>query len=427
MIIIGLTVVDYLAALRIAGAGSRHGRRLWLLVSLTANLMMLVYFKYLNYTVHTVHSLFGSFGVSTPSPVINIILPLGISFHTFQSMGYIIDVYRGLRPPERRLHVYALFVAYFPQLVAGPIERSTGLLPQLDRAVAFDAERAKQGLRLMAWGFFKKLIIADHLAALVNPAFADPGRQSAFVLLKAIYCFSIQIYCDFSGYSDIAIGAACVLGHRLVRNFDHPYEARSVAEFWRRWHISLSTWFRDYLYIPLGGNRRSRVRWFFNIGIVFALSGLWHGANWTFLAWGLLHATYIWVFVATTSFRQYIVATFRLDEKPRLHDTLSILVTFNLVTFAWIFFRAASLHDAAIILQTLWAGRGSLLRELLHDPMTMAIGAFVLGVEALSLWRRRMQFTAWPLPFRWAVYVASILFILILGQLRAYDFIYFQF
>lgn len=246
------------------------------------------------------------------------LLPVGISFYTFQSLSYSIDVYRGEKEPERNFGKFALYVAFFPQLVAGPIERSTNLLPQFDRRISFDYDRFVSGLRLMLWGFFKKIVIADRLAIYVNEVYNSPAEFQGLTLILATYFFAFQIYCDFSGYSDIAIGAARIMGYDLMINFRQPYFSQSIAEFWKRWHISLSTWFKDYLYIPLGGNRVAKNRWYFNLMAVFLISGLWHGANWTFVLWGFLHGFYLVFSIWTQNIRDTISHAFRVDRFPAL-------------------------------------------------------------------------------------------------------------
>jgi D-alanyl-lipoteichoic acid acyltransferase DltB (MBOAT superfamily) len=271
----------------------RARRKWWLVLSLISNLSVLGFFKYFNFFVDSVHAGLTLLGMPTSLPVLQVVLPVGISFYTFQSLSYTIDVYRGRLRACRSLLDFALFVAFFPQLVAGPIERAEALVPRVLSARVFNLVVARDALVLMAWGFFKKLVIADRLAIYVNDVYGDPQNHNGLQLTIATVFFAYQIYCDFSGYSDIAIGTARVLGFKLMENFDRPYASRSVSEFWRRWHISLSNWFRDYLYVPLGGNRRGRVREYANLVVVFLLCGLWHGASWPFVLWGAWHGAFL--------------------------------------------------------------------------------------------------------------------------------------
>ena len=283
ILILVSTLIDYTVALRMEKASNPAKRRSWLIVSLCSNLGILFSFKYFNFFNDSVRTVFDQFNIFYDVPAFEVLLPVGISFYTFQTLSYTIDVYRGQRPAERHIGIFALYVAFFPQLVAGPIERSTRLLPQFFKKVELTYERTVDGLRLMLWGFFKKLVIADRVGAYVDVVYASPDDHSGMTVLIATYFFAFQIFCDFSGYSDIAIGSARILGYDLMDNFRRPYFSKSISEFWRRWHISLSTWFRDYVYIPLGGNRVVKWRWYYNLMVVFVVSGLWHGANWTFV------------------------------------------------------------------------------------------------------------------------------------------------
>jgi len=293
ILIVFSTLVDYFAARQMARIQEKKKRRPFLYLSLLSNLGLLFFFKYWNFFSGETRALLDSWNIMADVPTFQLLLPVGISFYTFQTLSYTIDVYNGKLEPEKNLGRFALYVSFFPQLVAGPIERATHLLPQLRQTFDFDYQRVVSGLQQMLWGFFKKVVIADRLAVYVNEIYASPGDENGLALLLATYFFAFQIYCDFSGYSDIAIGAARVMGYDLMENFRTPYLSKSIREFWSRWHISLSTWFRDYLYIPLGGNRVPQVRWFLNLFIVFVVSGFWHGANWTFLIWGALQEA-IW-------------------------------------------------------------------------------------------------------------------------------------
>lgn len=326
----------------------KRKKRIFLIASLIANIGVLAFFKYYNFFNHSLDRILGSFYHHTPFPYLEILLPIGLSFHTFQAMSYTIEVYRGNQKAEKHFGIYALYVMFYPQLVAGPIERPQNVLWQYHDNHKFNFEDFKSGLMQMAFGFFKKVVIADRLGAYVDPVYAKAEEMSAISLIIATIFYSFQIYCDFSGYSDIGIGAARTMGIRLMDNFNIPYLSKSISEFWSRWHISLSTWFRDYLYIPLGGNRTSEVRWYFNLAVVFLISGLWHGANWTFVLWGALHAIYL----ISALLRNKLIAKagIRIRETI-LTSFIKIVFTFALVTFAWIFFRSPSISVAKIIIK----------------------------------------------------------------------------
>jgi len=321
-------------------------KRLILAGSLVINLGILFFFKYYHFAIDSIR-FFTRSGI--PFPSFDVLLPVGISFYTFQALGYSVDVYYGRVMAERNFITYALFVTFFPQLVAGPIERTVNLLPQFKMNHEFDYERVTSGLRLAAWGMFKKVVIADRLAIYVNGVFGNPAVYPSASLALAVFFFAFQIYCDFSGYSDIAIGCARVLGFNLMINFRQPYFSRSITEFWRRWHISLSTWLKDYLYIPLGGSRKGKVRRYTNLLITFLISGLWHGAAWHFVAWGALHGIFQIIGRSTAPLRNTICLKVGLSEESRLRKAIQVCVTFALVCFAWVFFRANTITDAFII------------------------------------------------------------------------------
>lgn len=318
------------------------------------NLAMLIYFKYTNFLVHIINSIFLTVGWNIFIPSFDIVLPVGISFFTFQAIGYMIDVYRNDVPVERNIFRYALFVSFFPQLVAGPIERSKTLLGQINDSVAsskFDYNRVTKGLMTMLWGFFMKIVIADRVAILVDYVFKWYYDLGVVELVTAAVLFALQIYCDFSGYSYIAIGAARVLGFELMENFDTPYFAKSVADFWHRWHISLSTWFRDYIYIPLGGNRRGKVRQYMNLMITFGISGLWHGANWTFIVWGLIHGCIQIIEKESNRLAKGLYIKCNIKSYTSGYKIWQIIRTFIIVDIAWIFFRSESIKDAIVYLR----------------------------------------------------------------------------
>ncbi len=346
ILIIGFTIViDYYAALGIEKAQNKKSRKRLLIYSLIANIGVLAIFKYYNFFAFNVNQAFNGNG---PLSYLKILLPIGLSFHTFQAMSYTIEVYRGNQKAEKHFGIYALYVMFYPQLVAGPIERPQNIIHQFYEKHRFNAEDFKAGLMQMATGLFKKVVIADRLAILVDGAYSHPKANSGSTLLVATLFYSFQIYCDFSGYSDIAIGAARTMGFHLMQNFRSPYFSRSVSEFWSRWHISLSTWFRDYLYIPLGGNRVAVSRWYLNLLIVFIVSGFWHGANWTFIIWGALHGAFLVIHLNYNKMLQRIGYNFKPNP---LKTFLQIVFTFCLVSFAWVFFRAASVSDAIYIVK----------------------------------------------------------------------------
>jgi alginate O-acetyltransferase complex protein AlgI len=432
LILIFTIIIDYCAGILIEQSAGRR-RKFWLIVSLCANVGVLAIFKYYNFGIENINALLHTLGSSASVPWLNLILPIGLSFHTFQAMSYTIEVYRGAQPAERHFGHYALYVLFYPQLVAGPIERPQNLLPQFSEVHSFDYERVTSGLKLMAWGLFKKAVIADRAALVVDPVYANPSAFSGPELAAATFLYAYQIYCDFSGYSDIAIGAAQVMGFKLMTNFRQPYFARSIAEFWQRWHISLSTWFRDYLYIPLGGNRVAPWRWQRNLLIVFLVSGLWHGANWTFIVWGVLHGGFLIVSLWTRAWREKFGQALGLYDKPWLHRALQTSSTFALVCFAWIFFRASNLDTAFYIVTHLFDGWPAFsLAKLGLDwkDTVVLLGAIGLleAVQVLQQFAKVWEnLAAQPVYLRWAGYYALSYLIMTFGRFGAQQFIYFQF
>ena len=431
LLIIVSTLIDYVAGLAMDSTADPKRKRLFLILSLFSNLGILFSFKYFNFFNESLRAVFGVFSVPYEIPGFDVLLPVGISFYTFQTLSYTIDVYRGHRSAERHLGIFALYVAFFPQLVAGPIERSTRLLPQFLKKADVSYERAVDGLRLMLWGFFKKLVIADRLAIYVDAVYSQPGDHGAATILLATYFFAFQIFCDFSGYSDIAIGSARILGYDLMDNFNRPYFAKSIGEFWRRWHISLSTWFRDYLYIPLGGNRVSKRRWYWNLFIVFLISGLWHGANWTFVVWGALHGAYLIVGIVSKDWRDRFCAAVGIRGNTR--RWIAAAVTFHLVVLSWIFFRADNIHDAALLFAGLldFGSFDVILPVFGRYELLLAFGS-ILILEIVHLLERRQHFGHFldrrPAFVRWVIYYAFTMSILLFGAINQKQaFIYFQF
>lgn len=433
-------IVDYIAGILIENAAGPR-RRSFLLLSIFANVGVLAIFKYYNFFLNNTERLFHFLDLNYPLPFLNIILPIGLSFHTFQAMSYTIEVYRGKQKAERNFLVYALYVMFYPQLVAGPIERPQHLLYQFRQEHSFEYQRCADGLKLMAWGMFKKVVIADRVAILVNHVYMNPTEHTGLPLIVATVFFAFQIYCDFSGYSDIAIGAAQVMGFNLMNNFNRPYFSKSISEFWKRWHISLSTWFRDYLYIPLGGNRVSAFRWRFNLFITFLISGLWHGANWTYVIWGALHGFYMICGTLTSGMRQRLSQRINHEALSWAVKPLKVVFTFSLVTFAWIFFRAGNLSDAVYIITHLFSrspgtaggtfpADGLFTLGLNMAEFTVAVAA-ICFMEAVHLVQRhgsiRHMLRDKPAWLRWAIYYSLIFGIIFFGVFRDTQFIYFQF
>lgn len=353
-LILFTTAVSWVCSLVIEKSQKKATQRLCLVVTLVICLGVLFFFKYYNFLASSVSALMTLFGAPSTDFTLNLILPVGISFYTFQTLSYAIDVYRGRIRTERHFGYYALFVSFFPQLVAGPIERPENLLPQLRTKQYWNNDDAAAGLKRMLVGFFKKVVVADLLAVYVNAVYNDVSNASAVSVILASVMFAVQIYCDFSGYTDIAIGCARVMGIRLMQNFDVPYTARSIKEFWNRWHISLSTWFRDYLYFPLGGSRCAKWRHLMNLMIVFLVSGLWHGAAWTFVIWGFLHGAYQVVGILTKNARENLCGKLGINRETKAYHAWQTVCTFVLVTFAWIFFRANSMADLGILMTKLF-------------------------------------------------------------------------
>jgi len=433
------TGLDYFAGIMMSRQTEQSRRRKYLILSLAGNLGLLFFFKYFNFFNRTLINIGQYFSLSYQIPYSSFLLPIGISFYTFQTLSYSIDVYWGRLPAEKHFGKFALFVSFFPQLVAGPIERATNLLHQFNFKYDFDYKRVTDGLKIMVWGLFKKVVIADRLALIVNSVYNDPTAYSGPGYVVATVFFAFQIYCDFSGYSDIAIGAAQVLGIRLMDNFNRPYHSKNISEFWKRWHISLSTWFKDYLYISLGGNRVKISRWYFNLMIVFIVSGFWHGANWTFLVWGALHGFYFVFSLITKDIRLKITHVTRVDRYPRIHKVLQVSITFVLVNISWIFFRANNVSQAWHIITHLpngWAApmkSGELFSALaVNMPRTFLISILsILCLESIHLVQRHSQIRSMlsgkPAWLRWSLYYAVVAWIVLGGVFDNTPFIYFQF
>ncbi len=427
-LIILSSVADYVIGLQLHEAENPQIRKRWLLLSLGINLGILGVFKYFNFFAESFGSLLAEMGLQASPFTLNIILPVGISFYTFQTLSYTIDIYRKKLEPTQDALAFFTFVAFFPQLVAGPIERAANLLPQFEAKRTFSREQASSGLQMILWGLVKKIVLADHLALYVDPVFANPGDFTGPVFFLATLAFGIQIYCDFSGYSDIAIGTARLFGFDLMINFKTPYFSTSIREFWSRWHISLSTWFRDYVYIALGGNRSSAMRWRANILLTFLLSGLWHGANITFVIWGLIHGL---VYLLEHSWKRILGI--------KGGAIVGGLLTFLVVNLAWVFFRADSLSKAWQMLGGMGYGWGNVSAALVEWgsrasttlPAWGLIGSVVIaGIIEYLLGEKDIpdQLASISRPVRWAIYYAMLIWLLLLGSFEEpQTFIYFQF
>lgn len=436
-LILFTTAVSYACALIIEKSEKQSVKKWCLTVTLIVCLGVLFFFKYWGFLTDTASSVVRLFGGTPGDWSLELILPVGISFYTFQTLSYAIDVYRGTVKAEHNFMWYALFVSFFPQLVAGPIERPDNLLPQLKETHEPDIENFSLGLQKMAVGFFKKIVVADLLAGYVNAVYNNVNEATALSVVIATVLFAVQIYCDFSGYTDIAIGCARMMGIRLMQNFNRPYTARSIRDFWDRWHISLSTWLRDYLYIPLGGNRVSRPRYYFNLMVVFLASGLWHGADWTFVLWGAVHGIFRIVGSLTRKPRERLWESLGVRKDALWLVLLQKVNTFALVCFAWIFFRANSIADLSVIFSRLFgAGSWSVSETMTVMGLnTAAIIVTVLSILVLSLLDRvmsRAELETADVASRrmttvllvWTVAVAWILLLSVGG---ASSFIYFQF
>jgi len=432
LILLVTILIDYCAGIYIATVeGSR--KKALLAVSIVSTCAVLFVFKYFGFFTGSFVAAGSLFGWHLSRPMINIILPIGLSFHTFQSLSYVIEVYRGRQEPEKNFIVYATYVMFFPQLVAGPIERPQNLLHQFWEVHEFDSENVTAGLKRMAWGFYKKLVVADRLALYVNDVYSAPRSSNGLQLTIATVFFAYQIYCDFSGYSDIAIGAAQVLGFRLMENFRTPYYSLSVSEFWRRWHVSLSTWFKDYLYIPMGGSRVSKGRHIMNLLVTFTISGLWHGANWTYVAWGLLNGIYLVCGFLTRDLRNRIFGVFGLTEETKVRKAIMLATTFSITCVAWIVFRARSIGDAYYIfthLATGWNVQGIATEQFFMRQFPVALGSILI----LELGQMGQRLDSIPtilgrlhLPARWALYAALVTMVVMFGVYKKAQFIYFQF
>lgn len=442
LILFGTIVIDYIAGIWIEQSADPRKKKALLIISLLSNIGILAFFKYYDFLGDSINKVMHLLSFRSIIPPLDgllphavaewmvngagqIILPIGLSFHTFQAMSYTIEVYRGHQQAERHFGIYALYVMFYPQLVAGPIERPQNMLHQFHSYFQFNWEEVKEGLMQMAFGFFKKIVIADRLALVVNAAYDHPHDQNGLTFLIATFFFTFQIYCDFSGYSDIAIGAARVMGFKLMDNFNRPYEAKSISDFWSRWHISLSTWFKDYLYIPLGGNRKGEARRQLNLFTVFLVSGLWHGSSWNFVVWGALHGFYS----VMGGIQSKLLKKWKISIPDNLFtSTANRIITFLLVMFTWVFFRnlKAPIHQAFSIIRQMLTFSW---HEKIKSPLSTTEMWFSLGLIAFLLWKEHYYL---KIPTR-NTSTFVLLFVLVafttyfFGVFTANQFIYFQF
>lgn len=426
------TGLDYVLGRLLDGTADQRQRKRLLVISVVTNLGLLAFFKYTDFFITSFNDAFTFMGRPLGIDTLRIVLPVGISFYTFQSLSYTIDVYRRQLKASHDPLEFGAFVLFFPQLVAGPIERATNLLPQFATQRVFDIAKARDGLRQILWGLFKKIVVADNCAQLVNALYADPASQSGSTMVLATVLFAFQIYGDFSGYSDIAIGTARLFGFDLMRNFAFPYFSRDIAEFWRRWHISLSTWFRDYLYIPLGGSRGNKAFVVRNTMIIFMVSGFWHGANWTFIFWGALNALFFLPLVLMDRHRTMSGTVAHGRWLPTIKETMQVLVTFAMACFAWIFFRARDLDQAFTVIGKMCSGSLFQAPEV-SSMLTLTISLFGIGTVLILEWIGRERQYGLQMdgrgtkPLRYLLYYSLIIAIIVCAPSGGGEFIYFQF
>ena len=427
------TLIDYFTGIKIHEAQNQNRKKLWLWLSIFVNIGFLGVFKYYNFFSSSFVDAISLLGIKANLVTIKVILPVGISFYTFHGLSYVLDLYKNRIQPERNFINYSVFVSFFPLLVAGPIERATHLLPQVLKKREFDYLKAVDGLRQILWGLFKKVVIADNCAEFANQIFNNSVNYSGSTLVLGALFFTFQIYCDFSGYSDIAIGTARLFGIDLLRNFAFPYFSRDIAEFWRRWHISLSSWFRDYLYIPIGGSKGGIMMKIRNVFIIFLVSGFWHGANWTFIVWGGLNALYILPSIIFNTNRNNLDIVAKGKCLPSVKEVMSISVTFSLTVFAWIFFRANNLKHAMNYISEIFSSSLFTIPNFIGISRVFPI-VFLTILFLIIEWLGREKKYAieeiglnWKQQYRWAFYIILIFIMGMFMQTNENPFIYFQF
>lgn len=423
------TLLDYFTGIKMSDSKNKSQKKIWFWISISVNLGFLGIFKYYNFFADSFTTLLSTFGFSVNPWTLQIILPVGISFYTFHGLSYVIDIYKDRIKAERNFIDYSLFVSYFPLLVTGPIERATHLLPQIKQKREFEYSKAVDGLRQILWGLFKKVVIADQCAEYANIIFNNSSQYNGSTLFLGAILFSFQIYGDFSGYSDIALGVSRLLGIELLKNFSYPYFSRDIAEFWRRWHISLSSWFKDYLYFPLGGSKNGKLIQIRNTFIIFIVSGFWHGANWTFIVWGLLHAIYIMPSIIFNTNRNHLEIVAKNKFLPSIRESISMSITFLSVVFAWIFFRAENLTSAFEYIKIIFSKSLFTIPEV--RPYYIILSIFILIATewfgrkedfALSNFDQKTSKT-----LRWILYYIILFMVYYLSSDNGHQFIYFQF
>jgi D-alanyl-lipoteichoic acid acyltransferase DltB (MBOAT superfamily) len=448
LILLITIVIDYVAGIKIEKS-SGGTKKAYLVLSIVSTCLVLFVFKYYNFFTENFNLFTSFFHLNYPIERLEIILPIGLSFHTFQSLSYVIEVYFGRQKAEKHFGIYSLYVMFYPQLVAGPIERPQNLLHQFREKHQFNYQNMTDGLKMMLWGAFKKVVVADRLALFVNEVYGNPSQYAGPQFLIATFFFAFQIYCDFSGYSEIAIGAARVMGFELMANFNRPYFSKSISEFWQRWHISLSTWFKDYLYIPMGGNRTTKLHMYFNLFFTFLVSGFWHGANWTFIIWGSLNGFYLIVSLVLEPLKRQSLQFLKLTDGVWPLKVFNIFTTFVLICISWVFFRAKTVSDSVYILGKIYSDFYALMTRIFKNTMMLNTGfveeflcrqskvslliavigiAVVLlvdGMQGEDLFFGRLNKQS---NFaRWFYYYILVMAIILLGMFSRQEFIYFQF
>jgi alginate O-acetyltransferase complex protein AlgI len=459
--VISTIVVNYYCAIFIEKSKSTNSRysKIILILGIAYPLLLLFLFKYLNFFNQTIYYIADFLNLKYPEHLLRLIIPLGISYYTFHVISYLVDVYKGVQKPERHFGIFSLYILFFPKVIAGPIERAHRLIPQFHEKKTFDYEQIKNGILLFAWGLYKKAVIADRAAIVVNEVFGNPHGYPGIYLIIAQLCFIFQVYCDFSGYSDMAIGLGQIMGFKLSDNFRRPYLSPSIAELWRRWHITMISFFRDYVYIPMGGNRVAKWRWQYNIFMTFILSGLWHGANWTFITWAGLNGLQMLISYWTRKIRKTFIGLAGLAKTPRFHKIIKIVITFSTFWFSAIFFRANSMSDAFYIIGHLFTGLGGVIRTaftfnydllkqylvipnkttflgfskpgFLPEMITLALGILVLAiieiVQENSEEHLRDRIARKPWYVKWSLYYCLMFALVFLGMYTNQQFIYFRF
>lgn len=423
VLILASTLIDYFAGIQMEKRKESKSKTIFLVLSILTNLGLLFSFKYFNFFVNNGNYLFEHLNIAYHFPELKVLLPVGISFYTFQTLSYSIDVYHGRQKAERHLGYFALYVSFFPQLVAGPIERFSRLTPQLKQNHVFTYDNFVNGLRLILYGLFAKMVIADNISTYVDKIYEAPDLFNSKDILLGVFMYSFQIYCDFFGYSTIAIGTAKLLGINLMDNFKTPYLAKNIEEFWQRWHISLSTWFRDYVYIPLGGNRVKKYRWGINIFLVFAISGFWHGANWTFLFWGAFFGI---IYLVEKGVNAFVPVNRNIKAFSPVHLLLS-LKTFVLVTLIWIFFRSQDLNQAIDMFKLIYSNWDIEATLKIDFQVLIFLGIFILSDFILYNTRFDVWSSKLPTVLRWSVYLFLTFSIIAFSGVEEFQFIYFQF